>query len=44
MEEYDPTIEDTYRLRALINQKEVVLDILDTAGPEGTKIIIFFFI
>ena len=34
MEEYDPTIEDSYRKQAVIDGETCVLDILDTAGQE----------
>ncbi|ELR19746.1 Ras subfamily protein [Acanthamoeba castellanii str. Neff] len=34
VEEYDPTIEDNYRKMALVNGLVVLLDIMDTAGPE----------
>eukprot|EP01091_Cochliopodium_minus_P021426 TRINITY_DN979_c0_g2_i8.p1 TRINITY_DN979_c0_g2~~TRINITY_DN979_c0_g2_i8.p1 ORF type:complete len:198 (-),score=35.34 TRINITY_DN979_c0_g2_i8:38-631(-) len=34
MDEYDPTIEDSYRKQVKIGEKETVLDILDTAGKE----------
>jgi len=34
VEEYDPTIEDTYRKEENIDGATVVLDILDTAGQE----------
>ena len=33
-EEYDPTIEDTYRRQILLNNEPVLLDILDCAGEE----------
>jgi len=32
LEEYDPTIEDSYRKRATIDDETCLLDILDTAG------------
>lgn len=32
--DYDPTIEDAYRKNAMIDNKQCVLDILDTAGQE----------
>ena len=31
---YDPTIEDSYRKQAVIDQEMTLLDILDTAGQE----------
>ena len=31
MEEYDPTLEDSYRKRACIDDESCLLDILDTA-------------
>ena len=34
LEEYDPTIEDSYRKQVVIDQKTALLDILDTAGQE----------
>ena len=34
MEEYDPTIEDSYRKSTSVDGRNVVLDILDTAGQE----------
>ncbi|ELR21036.1 Ras subfamily protein [Acanthamoeba castellanii str. Neff] len=34
IEEYDPTIEDSYRKQFLVNVYVVLMDILDTAGPE----------
>lgn len=32
--EYDPTIEDSYRKQCLIDQEPALLDVLDTAGQE----------
>jgi len=34
IDEYDPTIEDSYRKQVSIDQETVLLDILDTAGQE----------
>ena len=34
VEEYDPTIEDSYRKQAVIDGETCLLDILDTAGQE----------
>lgn len=34
LEDYDPTIEDSYRKLSVIDGDQVVLDILDTAGQE----------
>jgi small GTP-binding protein len=34
VEEYDPTIEDSYRKQCVIDEEVAVLDILDTAGQE----------
>lgn len=34
VEEYDPTIEDSYRKQCVIDDEVAVLDILDTAGQE----------
>jgi len=33
-EEYDPTIEDSYRKQVMIDNKAALLDVLDTAGQE----------
>ena len=35
VEEYDPTIEDSYRKQCVIDDEVAVLDILDTAGQEA---------
>ena len=32
---FDPTIEDSYRKQIKVDNNAVLLDILDTAGPEG---------
>ena len=37
MEEYDPTIEDSYRKQCVIDDEVAVLDILDTAGQEASR-------
>ncbi|QLG70359.1 hypothetical protein HG535_0A02980 [Zygotorulaspora mrakii] len=34
VDEYDPTIEDSYRKQVVIDNKVTILDILDTAGQE----------
>ena len=34
VEDYDPTIEDTYRKHIIIDGETYQLDILDTAGQE----------
>merc|ERR1712083_643428 len=34
LDEYDPTIEDSYRKQVQIDNKTALLDILDTAGQE----------
>jgi GTPase KRas protein len=34
LEEYDPTIEDSYRKNTVVDDTPAVLDILDTAGQE----------
>ncbi|ANB13933.1 Ras family GTPase RAS1 [Sugiyamaella lignohabitans] len=34
VDEYDPTIEDSYRKQCLIDDEVVILDVLDTAGQE----------
>jgi len=34
LEEYDPTIEDSYRKQVIIDNQTALLDILDTAGQE----------
>ena len=34
MEEYDPTIEDSYRKQVVVDKEACHLDILDTAGQE----------
>lgn len=34
LDEYDPTIEDSYRKQAVIDNTIALLDILDTAGQD----------
>ena len=34
LDEYDPTIEDSYRKQMIINEQPIVIDVLDTAGKE----------
>ena len=34
VEEYDPTIEDSYRKQSVIDEESCLLELLDTAGPE----------
>lgn len=34
VEEYDPTIEDSYRKQVVVDDKSVIIDITDTAGQE----------
>lgn len=34
VDEYDPTIEDSYRRQTLVDQEITILEILDTAGQE----------
>lgn len=34
VDEYDPTIEDSYRKQCMIDNEMVLLDVLDTAGQE----------
>jgi GTPase KRas len=41
LEEYDPTIEDSFGIMITLKEKQTFLNILDTAGREG-KIKIFF--
>ena len=42
VEEYDPTIEDSYRKQVVIDNKPCLLEILDTAGQEGLEILFLF--
>ena len=37
VEEYDPTIEDSYRKQVVIDDESCLLEILDTAGPENFR-------
>ena len=39
MDEYDPTIEDSYRKQVVIDGETCLLDILDTAGQEDYAVI-----
>lgn len=34
VDEYDPTIEDSYRKQCVVDNEQVMLDVLDTAGQE----------
>ena len=34
VDEYDPTIEDSYRKQCIIDDEVALLDVLDTAGQE----------
>lgn len=34
VDEYDPTIEDSYRKQCIVDQEPALLDVLDTAGQE----------
>ena len=43
VEEYDPTIEDSYRKQVVIDNESCLLEILDTAGQEGFFFFFFFF-
>jgi small GTP-binding protein len=35
--DYDPTIEDAYRVDTTVDGEDVVLDVLDTAGQVGVE-------
>uniref|UniRef100_A0A914E312 small monomeric GTPase n=1 Tax=Acrobeloides nanus TaxID=290746 RepID=A0A914E312_9BILA len=35
VQDYDPTIEDSYRKQVIIDNRVIILDILDTAGQES---------
>jgi len=37
LEEYDPTIEDSYTKQILVDDEFVMVDVLDTAGQEGYR-------
>ena len=37
MDEYDPTIEDAYQRKCVIDGESAILDILDTAGKTSLK-------
>lgn len=43
MDEYDPTIEDSYRKQVVIDGETCLLDILDTAGQEEYRSISLLF-
>ena len=43
IDEYDPTIEDSYRKQVSIDDETCLLDILDTAGQEEFVFFLFFF-
>jgi GTPase SAR1 family protein len=34
VEQYDPTLEDSYRKDTNLDGKDIIMDILDTAGQE----------
>lgn len=42
VDEYDPTIEDSYRKQVVIDGETCLLDILDTAGQEVGYLLIRF--
>ena len=51
VDEYDPTIEDSYRKQCIIDDEVALLDVLDTAGQEeysamrgNYKIFLIFYI
>lgn len=37
MDEYDPTIEDSYRKQVMVDDETCLLDVLDTAGQEDFR-------
>lgn len=37
VEDYDPTIEDSYRKQCVIDKEVALIDVLDTAGQEEYK-------
>ncbi|KAG1461995.1 hypothetical protein G6F55_003239 [Rhizopus delemar] len=41
VDEYDPTIEDSYRKQCVIDEETALLDVLDTAGQEETLFYLF---
>jgi GTPase SAR1 family protein len=43
VDEYDPTIEDSYRKQVVIDGETCLLDILDTAGQEEYRSISLLF-
>lgn len=42
MDEYDPTIEDSYRKQTTIDGEVALLDVLDTAGQEEYGCVLFY--
>lgn len=42
MDEYDPTIEDSYRKQVVIDGETCLLDILDTAGQEEYRWVVSY--
>lgn len=43
VDEYDPTIEDSYRKQCVIDEEVALLDVLDTAGQEEYGCVLSFF-
>ena len=39
LDEYDPTIEDSYHKTISVDQEAVLLDLLDTAGQEEYRLL-----